>query len=429
MPISLSEALCAAVSWSSICRCVPFVGVFQVLDFSPFSLHGTNFVFYDSDMGRLRHFLALAAVTAAVSATFPAKAADPPKSEREKLIELQRIHQQKTLADDTPLPQTRMSQILQLRIENRQLVVNTPLKAPIVKQRADVPELGMPAELSYTESVAGDPESGQFEFTLVDYPDKLTSVRIHLLCQPNVGKADISMDSSIQSGPNGEHFARAMYTQTATRVTLQAFGTANDEDQDSQTVTLIEKDFASLREKHGAILETWLRPVFHKLQQDVVFATDSNAAWEALADDWPINSAAAARVEQLLPDLNSPKWPTRNAAVKELAKLGRDGATVVMHRGRNGLSLEQNVRLDEMLSRFRPLPTERAKTLSMNVDFLLDCEYSDDVTVRRLAAARLTKILGRSFNFPVDAGQAEREEAISRLRAGLRGEQKGGVGH
>jgi hypothetical protein len=368
------------------------------------------------------------AIVTAVSTTHRAEAADPPQSDREKLIELQRSHQQKNLAEDTPLPQTRMSQILQLRVENRQLVVNTPLKAPIVKQRADVPELGLPAELSYTESVAGDPESGQFEFTLLDYPDKLTSVRVHLQGQANVGNADISLDSSIQSGPNGEHFARAMYTQTATRVTFQAFGTANTEDQDSQTITLVEKDFASLREKHSAIMETWLRPVLRRLQQDVVFATDSNAAWEALADDWPVRQAAAAKVEQLLPDLDSPRWVTRNSAVKELAKLGRDGATVVMHRSRTGLSLEQNVRLDEMLSRFRPLPTERARVLSNSVDFLLDCEYSDDVTVRKLAAGRLTKILGHSLSFPVDAGQAEREEAISRIRAGLHGEQKSKVG-
>jgi len=352
------------------------------------------------------------------------------ESDREKLIDVQSRNRRQVMAEKGPIPETRMNQILQFRVEKRQLVVHTPLHAPILDRRADIVGFGMPAELSYTESVPADPESSQLEFTLLDYPDKLTNVRIHVSCQPNTpATADLQIESSLQTGLNGEHFARVVYTQTATRASLQAFGTAASEDQDSQTVILAEKDFSTLREKHPAAMETWLRPVLHRLQQDFVFATDSNAAWQALADEWPQNAKATARLNALLPDLNSPRWQTRNAAEKELAKMGRDGATVVMRRSREGLSLEQNARLDEILARFKPMTAEQVKALSMNPEFLLDCEYSDDVVVRRLAAARLAKLLGHPLNFSVDLPDSQRAEAIERTRAQITPQRKADASH
>jgi hypothetical protein len=345
---------------------------------------------------------------------------DTPQSEREKLIALQREHTRSTLAEQSPLPQRRMSQVLQFRVEHRQLVVHTPLSAPLIKRRADIKGLGLPAEISFTQVDPTDPTSSQFDFTLLDYPDRLTSVRVHLTCQPNTdGTADLQLESSLQTGATGERFARVVYTQSANRASLQAFGTATTEDQDSRSATLIEKDFATLREKHPADLETWLRPVLHRLQQDFVFATDSNAAWQTLASEWPLNASVQARVESLLPDLNSPRWQVRHAAEKELAGLGRDGATVVLRRSRTGLSLEQNTRLDDLLSRFQPLPQEQVRGLTNNPEFLLDCEYCDDPMVRKLAATRLAKILGRSLQLDSDAPEPDRAEAIERLRSQL----------
>jgi|GEM_PF-5054399 len=74
------------------------------------------------------------------------------------------------MAEKGPIPETRMNQILQFRVEKRQLVVHTPLHAPILDRRADIVGFGMPAELSYTESVPADPESSQLEFTLRGLP-------------------------------------------------------------------------------------------------------------------------------------------------------------------------------------------------------------------------------------------------------------------
>jgi len=388
------------------------------------------------------HLLAVVTLAGAIVATSQAQTAAPqpppkanvkadaPQSEREKLIAVQREHTRSTLAEKSPLPEKRMSQILQFRMEHRQLVVNTPLKAPLISRRADIKGFGLPAELSFTQTDPADPTSSQLEFNLLDYPDKVTNVRIHLSCQPNTdGTAELSLESSLQTGTTGEHFARVVYTQTANRAALQAFGTASSEDQESKTVMISEKDFVTLREKHAADLETWLRPVLHRLQQDFVFATDSNAAWQTLANEWPVNPGVQAKVEALLPDLNSPQWQVRHTAEKELAKLGRDGATVILHHSRNGLSLEQNTRLDELLSRFQPLSSDEARRLSTNAEFMLDCEYCDDAMVRRLAAERLNKILGRPLHLDPNAPDAERGEAIEHLRSQLGPSQRKDAAH
>src|SRR3954451_1693795 len=62
----------------------------------------------------------------------PTTRPETPPSEREKLIAVQREHTRSTLAEKSPLPERRMSQILQFRIDHRQLVVRSPLKAPLI---------------------------------------------------------------------------------------------------------------------------------------------------------------------------------------------------------------------------------------------------------------------------------------------------------
>jgi len=367
-------------------------------------------------MERLRRILCVGLMAGGCLVTLPATFVSGQQvDQREKLLSNQRTEYRKTLESLEAIPERRMSQIVQLRVEQRQLSVHTTLHAPVMNRRADVQGMSFPITLTYTESAPGEPDSGQFELELRDYPDAQSSVTIHLSCQPNTGGAgDLSIASSLQTK---DRFARVQYTQTQNRAFLQAFGSGSEADPDSQSVTLAEKDFATLRERHPVETEKWLRPVLHRLQQDLVFATDSNAAWQALADEWPANDRVKARVDQLVPDLNSTRWKTRSAAVNNLAKLGRDGATVVLRMNRTGLSLEQNSQLDQLLSRFRPLAGDDVKALATDPDFLLDCEYSDDLTVRRLALARLQRILNRPLHIDVTAPDVVRGDAIERLRA------------
>src|SRR5437660_1540025 len=115
-------------------------------------------------MRRTRQLVAMVTIAGAMCATSRAQTALPqpaPRaniagpttrpegspSEREKLIAVQREHTRSTLAEKNPLPEKRMSQILQFRLEHRQLVVHTPLKAPLISRRADIKGFGLPAEI------------------------------------------------------------------------------------------------------------------------------------------------------------------------------------------------------------------------------------------------------------------------------------------
>lgn len=366
-------------------------------------------------MERLRRILSVGLMAGGCLVALPTGRADGQIDQREKLLADQSRQYRKALDSLEAIPERRMSQIIQLRVERRQLSVHTALHAPVMNRRADVQGMNYPITVTYTESVQGEPDSGQFELEVRDFPDARSSLSIHLSCQPNTGGAgDLSFASSFQSK---DQFARVQYSQTANRAFLQAFGSGSEADPESQTVTLAEKDFVTLRERHPAETEKWLRPVLHRLQQDLVFAADSNAAWQALADEWPADESVKARVAELVPELNSTRWQTRSAAVNKLAKLGRDGATAVLRMKRTGLSLEQNAQLDQLLSRFRPLAADDVRALAADPDFLLDCEYCDDLTVRRLALVRLQRALGRPINIDPASPDVVRGDAIEHLRA------------
>jgi hypothetical protein len=307
---------------------------------------------------------------------------------------------------------------MRLAVEQGQLALHTTLKPTpsIERRRADIDGLPSGAIVVYTEFVPGHPDGTQFEFTFEDYPDPLSYGRIHLLWRPNPsGPGELSMESTRQKA-HGQ-YARVIYQQYPGQVLLIAYGADNASDRDAENVNLVERNFSELRRRHPAAVEKWLRPVFHRLQQDAVFAADSNAAWQILMDDWPVDAQYQRRVEALVPDLRAPSWSSRNRAANQLASFGREGATVIARLPREHMTIEQNVRLDEILSRFHPLPAEDVKALRSNPNFLLDCEYSDDATVRKLAAARLARVLGHRLDLNLDAPEALRAEAIEKIRS------------
>jgi hypothetical protein len=276
----------------------------------------------------------------------------------------------------------------------------------------------MPVMINYYQFLVDHPETAVFELKMEQYPDRLSYVVIHLLWRPaSDSGGELEIESTYQKG---DQFIKIFYQQVSGQSMFIGSGNDNTGSQDAQSVTLVEKDFLTLRQKHPVEMEQWLRPVFHRLSQDAVFAADSNAAWQVLMDDWPQDGKLRQRVEHLIPQLNSPDWQARHNAADELLKFGRDGATALAHFDRKGLSLEQNVRIDEVLSHFEPLPPSEIKPLRQNTNFLLDCLYSDDGTVRRLAASRLQKLLCHLVNLNLDTPEPLRESAIEKIRAELK---------
>jgi hypothetical protein len=337
---------------------------------------------------------------------------------REENISAQRKRYETSVKDLTPLDATRINQLFSLRVDRRQITL-APLVTPtssFINRRANLEGFNSPATVIYCQWFDKEPDMRQFEFNIEDYPDKLTSGLIHLLWRPNgTSTPDFQMENTVQ-GPSDRYW-RVQYNQNSARVLLIAFTTdGSNPQQDPETINLTERDFVTLRQRHPAETEKWLRPIFRRLQQNNLFAADSNSAWQALGEHWPVNDATLKAVEQLTLDLASPDWHKRRAGAAELSKLGRDGATAILRLDRKQFTVEQNAQLDEVLSRFSPLPASELPTLQNDPNFLLDCEYSDDITVRRLAAERLQQITGRPTNIVIDAPDITRTDMIEKAR-------------
>lgn len=344
-------------------------------------------------------------------------AADVAGEERRAVLSRQRDHYLQTVESLLPLPQHRMDQILQLRVQSGQLTLHTPLdpSPDFEARRADIEGLSSPAAVTYVQFVPNNPTARQFEFKLEEYPDNETYAQLHLQWQPGAtGRVD---DVSIERTEQTSHgFLRVFYHQGVTMARVLVFANDASTDHNLESFNCTEKDFSTLCRMHPVEVERYLRPILHKIGQDVVFAPDVNMAWQVLAAEWPLDGRIDQAVRQELPALDDPNSHVRNQATNRLVSLGRDGASAIIRLDRHALSLEQNVRLDDVISHFRQMSPSAARRLENNPEFLLDCGYSEDATVRRLAVARLSHVLGHPVPLDPDAPETARVEAVDRFR-------------
>lgn len=335
---------------------------------------------------------------------------------RREALARQREHYNLALRALPPLVEHRMSRIMELRVEHGNLALHTFLTPTpnYLNHRADIEGFSSPAFVTYSETMPNSPGDRQFEFKLEYYPDAVTNGRVDLVWRAGGSlPAEFSLESTETTA---DRFTRVQYTQGSDQVVLIALGSDGAVGRDAENVSLVERDFATLRRRHPSDVEKWLRPVFHRLRQDAVFAADADAAWQVLLPDWPVEANVESRVRATVPLLNDRRWQERNRAADELARLGRDGATAILRLDRRGLTLEQNIALDEVVSRFSPLPPGEVAPLRNNPNFLLDCEYCDDAVVRKLAIARLARLVGHPLDFNPDLPEGPRTDAIERIR-------------
>jgi len=334
------------------------------------------------------------------------------------------------------LAEHEMGRIMRLRVEDARLVLHTSLapmptnlpraaRIPVAvpqglrraaesSYRADVDGLDTPAIVNYTQ-FGDDPNARQFEFTQETFPDGGSSTRIHLLWRPGAaGKEEISIERSRQ---DARSFLRVIFSQGAKEARLIAIASFPDH---AESCTVAEKDFVTLRTKHPQETREYLRPTFAMLLQSAAFSPDTNAAWQVLEDIWPPRSDIDDAVRRILPDLNSPVPRVRSRASRELMGLGRDGATAIVHLSRENLSFEQNARLDAVLAQFEPWPHDEVIRSRKDAEFLLDCQYCDDAMVRRLALARLEKLIGHPVAIDPNAAEEDREQTVESERLRLR---------
>jgi hypothetical protein len=319
------------------------------------------------------------------------------------------------------LKQRKIDDVFRFQVDGSDLAVTTPLEPDREYQqhRAEIAGMSEPAVI-LCYFLSQDLGQIQFEINVDDYSDPIAFGRLHVLARPNSTETGKQLENieieKIWQTTNG--FRRVAFTQINGTAKLVIF--ANDGGPNGFVNTNIEeKDFATLRRLHHSDTERWLRPILKELHQGAAFAADPAAAWQILADQWPSDDHLQELVAENLKPLDDDDFRVRRRACDALQKLGRDGALAMMKMDRHGLSLEQMVRLDEVVSRFKPLSDSEARRLGKDPGFLLDCLYGQDAIARKLAIERLRAVTAVPIAFDVNAGDDERINAVNALREKL----------
>ena len=152
---------------------------------------------------------------------------------------------------------------------------------------------------------------------------------------------------------------------------------------------------------------------------DAAARVDPKLAWQVFAYAFTPSAELQSQLRSILPRLDDASFAQRERASAELAKLGQPAALALMRQNRRGLSNEQQARIDAFIASYKIVTDAEAGRLRGNSDFLLDCLYSDDATIRREALARLRTITGKPILFDEQATPQKRLEAIARLRQSI----------
>jgi hypothetical protein len=203
---------------------------------------------------------------------------------------------------------------------------------------------------------------------------------------------------------------------------VKLFISVNDLTSNEKTVNLklLANDIADLRRKYPRETATYFQPMLAALSQDdIVFAVDHRTAWQVLSASLPIDHAIEEKVTTLVKQLDADEYAARESAGESLEKLGEPAALVVMRMTRAGLSSEQNSRLDAFLAPYKPLKDEDAKKYAKDVTFLLDCLYTDDPAVRRIALHQIEELTGRPSDLKIDASPTQWKAMVRQLRKSL----------
>ena len=326
------------------------------------------------------------------------------------------------LMDNVPLlPQTRPHEIMRLRVEDKVLMLRTPLYSTSGDGYARVKIDGMNGCALVRVQGGADTIDGDlvapynFQFTLNDYtqPQRITTFSVtseqtYLTISKSVqlpdGYSNIQLIERIGSPGYGQNGA------------VQLVVSESAASEHSMTnVNLEASDFFELVRTNPREAEQYLRPLLRELGQEEALAPDPLVAWQVFADRWQPDPSTTAQVQALLPKLDADDFRVREKALRDLQDLGRDGAAVMVHLDRSKLTAEQSDRIDRALTAYAQLPPKEASRLRNNRSFLLDCLNCDELALRQAAYEQLTKLQG-PLTLDIKSDPESRASAVAALR-------------
>ena len=312
-----------------------------------------------------------------------------------------------------------VSEVVQIDVKDNDLIVSTHLPAT---EEAVVRTPGLGGLSTVTRAVRQfDPvrppmstlEFHNFDYTIPNY------VCVHTSVSDAPGKLMLVQDfdaledqvHSIQLLQNtGE------VNEGDARVTLyvQITGTPAV-DIRRQANSIVE-----LRRQFPAETRLYVDPIFRTLRQEGVLSrVDPRLAWQVLADGYSPSAQLQSDVKVIVTRLDADNFADREAASRDLEKLGQPAALALMKIDRKALSDEQKGRVDAFLATFKTVPSPQARQLRLSRDFLLDCLYCDDLALRQRALEQLQSVAGHAIEFDLSAEPAKRLAAIEKLRSSL----------
>ena len=326
------------------------------------------------------------------------------------------------LARSLPLvPARSIQDVLRLRLSNRNLVLDTPVK----NSNGEFEQVHFD-EVTGTKLIAVQrgAESGTleaFHLNITDYatPKRITNLVVALT------SSGLNISQSTQYAHGAYHSVTLLDQRqpdpASGGVTRLVINDAHSTGTAPTQRTYDSADFFTFLHEHPRESDEFVRPLMHELGQDALFGPDPLVVWQVFADLWKPEGLAMRQVMHLLPRLDDANYKVRDKALAELEQLGRDGAAVMTHLDRISLTPEQNARIDRALVPYAQLPPKEAARLRSDASFLLDCLYCEDAGLRQVALARLRQISRGPIQFDVNADAAARGSAIPRLRQQLLG--------
>jgi hypothetical protein len=185
---------------------------------------------------------------------------------------------------------------------------------------------------------------------------------------------------------------------------------------------------ASLSElawKDPSDVDVYVRPIFRMFgAEQMAFAVEDKTACQVLADLYPVDPATAAATDAAVGGLGAESFADREAALARLRELGEPAAIHLLASPGRSLSEEQATRVELFLAPYRPLGEGQAQRLLHDPDFLLDCLFNSDPTIRKLALEQCRRTTRQTINLDLSLTGEALDEAVTELRHRLVIDQK-----
>ena len=329
------------------------------------------------------------------------------------------------LMENVPqLDPTRPGDVMRIRVEDKILVLRTSLPSTQNEGYLRV-KLDGTHDFALLRVQGGSNDRkvsvvpSNFQFTLNDYsqPHQISTLSVTAEQTYLTVSRSVQLPEGYSSVQLIERVGSPGYGQSGA---VQLVVSENGSGSESPVSLDVEApDFFTLAQAYPLETAHYLRPLLRDLGQEPAFAPDPLVAWQVFADEWKADEAAARRVAELMPTLNVDDFHVRENAMRELQKLGRQGAAVLMHLDRRSLSPEQNVRVDRVLADYAQLAPKEAQRLHNDAGFLLDCLYCEEPALRQAAIARLRQSSGDVADVRIEGGADARVAQIAALRRKL----------